>query len=64
MTKKYITAQKNQVPTKLTQSEFRGIGWRIQRDSKTNEFERQEFVRLTLALLEGNIIVFGPELPF
>lgn len=64
MAKKYITAQKGHTPTKLTQSAFRGIGWSIQRNVETSESQRKEFIRLVIAILEGDIIVFSPEVPF
>lgn len=66
MTKKYIFATVNQVPTRLNLSEFKGIGRRINRNLDVNEFDRQEYVRLVTALLEGHTIIFAPEeeLPF
>ena len=61
MSQKYTIAQENHVPTKWRLSEFTSVGWSIRQNFDVTEHQRQEYVRLAGALLDGNTIIFAQE---
>lgn len=63
---KYEVADKHKVTTAFTLSRFRAVAAKICDGGAVNTSTHEEFLRLVIALLEDQTIVFAPEedIPF